>query len=234
MAPATAATVVAWLERTGRKTVRDGMARYAIPSDDAVGVSVGDLKRYARTLGTDHGLAAALWKTGIYEARMLAAFVDDPARVTVAQMDRWCRAFGNWAVCDHICFVLFDKTPHAMGRVRAWATRKPEIERRAAFALLASVALHDRELPDAVFRRTLPLMARAASDERNFVKKGVLWALRGVGGRSPALHAQSVALATRLAASASPSAQWIGKAASRELGSAAARKRLARQRAAGR
>lgn len=203
------------------------MARYAIPSDNAVGVSVGDLKRYARTLGRDHALAAALWKTGIYEARMLAAFVDDPAQVTVAQMDRWCRDFDSWAVCDHACFWLFDKTPHAMGRVRAWATRTPEFERRAAFALLASVALHDRALPDAVFARTLPLMKRAATDERNFVKKGVLWALRGVGARSPGLRRAAVALATSLAEAEQPSARWIGKAAMREMAGKAGKARRA-------
>jgi len=217
MTGVTVAEVVTWLERTGRRSVRDGMARYAIPSDHAVGVRVGDLKRCARPLGRDHKLAADLWKTGIYEARMLAGFVDDPAKVTVAQMDRWCRAFDNWAICDHTCFHLFDRTPHAMGRVRAWATRKAEFERRAAFALLASVALHDRGLPDAPFERTLPLIARAATDERNFVKKGVLWALRGVAGRSPALRGKSVALATRLAAAASPSARWVGKEALRAM-----------------
>ena len=232
MTEATATAVVAWLERTGRKSVRDGMARYAIPSDHAFGVSVGDLKRYAKAIGTSHALAGELWKTGWYEARMLAAFVDEPARVTVAQMDRWCREFDNWAVCDHLCFILFDKTPHAMDRVRAWATRKPEFERRASFALLASVALHDRMAPDAPFARTLPLIARAATDERNFVKKGVLWALRGIGGRSPALHAQSVALASKLAESTSESARWIGREARRELTGAAATKRLTRQRAA--
>jgi 3-methyladenine DNA glycosylase AlkD len=230
VAEATAGSVVAWLERSGRKSVREGMARYAIPSDKAFGVSVGDLKRYAKTIGTRHALANELWKTGWYEARMLAAFVDEPARVTVAQMDRWCREFDNWAVCDHICFILFDKTPHAMGRVHAWATRKPEIEKRAAFALLASVALHDRQSPDAPFARTLPLIARAATDERNFVKKGVLWALRGVGGRSPALHAKAVALASTLAESPSESARWIGREARRELTGAPAMKRLGAQR----
>lgn len=120
-----------------------------------------------------------------------------------------------------------------MGRVRAWATRTPEFERRAAFALLASVALHDRDLPDAVFTRTLPLMERAATDERNFVKKGVLWALRGVGARSPGLRRAAVALATSLAEAEQPSARWIGKAALREMAGKASRAAKASGRAGG-
>jgi 3-methyladenine DNA glycosylase AlkD/uncharacterized protein YdhG (YjbR/CyaY superfamily) len=204
------------LEQRGTQSVRDGMARYAIPSDTAYGVSVGTLKTMAKTIGTDHALALELWKSGRYEARMLAAFVDDPARVTVAQMDAWCRDFDNWAVCDHACFHLFDRTPHALGRVAAWAGRKPEFQRRAAFALLASVALHDKAVSNASLLATLPLIEEAAVDERNFVKKAVSWALRSLG-RRPALRKDATTVARRLAASGNSSARWVGKDALRDL-----------------
>lgn len=205
------------LERAGTATNRDGMARYAIESPKMFGVSVKDLHVMARPHRRDHALALALWKTGWYEARMLACFVDDPAQVTVEQMDAWCRDFDNWALCDTACCHLFDRTPHAFGRVRAWAMRRAEFEKRAAFALIAGAAHHDKGAPDTAFAKTLPLIERAATDERNFVKKGVSWALRGVGERSATLHAAARAVAERLAESESTAARWVGRDAMKEL-----------------
>ena len=202
---------LAWLERNGTRKNRDGMARYGIVAPKAFGVSVAALRDRAKRFGKDHDLALALWETGWYEARMLAAFVDEPSRVTPAQMDRWARDFDNWAVCDHACFHLFDRTPHAFSRIHKWAPRKEEFVKRAAFALLASVALHDKTAPDAPFVKCLPLAEKAAADDRNFVKKGVSWALRGIGQRNAALKTRAIALARRLVESPSPSAQWIGR-----------------------
>jgi len=211
--------VVATLRRMGSKTVRDGMARYAIPTDKAFGVAVGDLQKLAKQLGKSHELALALWETGWYEARLLAAFVDEPQRVTAAQMDAWARGFDNWAVCDTACFHLFDRTPHAFRKVELWSRRRDEFVKRAAFALLASVAAHDRDTGDAPFAKCLPLIERAAADDRNFVKKGVSWALRVVGRRSPALHGQALAVAERLSESTDSAPRWIGRDAFRELSS---------------
>jgi len=208
---------LAWLERRGSSRNREGMARYGIVAPKVFGVSVGDLRQQGKRLGRSHELAVALWNTGWYEARMLVPFVGEPGRVTPAQMDRWCRDFNNWAICDALCFHLFDKMPHAYKKVGQWATRREEFVKRAAFALAASLALHDKAAPDSAFVKFLPMIERAAADDRNFVKKGVSWALRGIGARSPALHASSVALARRLAASASSAARWVGRDALRDL-----------------
>jgi 3-methyladenine DNA glycosylase AlkD len=226
--PPDVAEILAWLERRGSKRNRDGMARYAIVADKVFGVSVGTLRAYGKRLGRNHELALALWKTRWYEARMLACVVDDPARVTTAQMDAWCRDFDNWAITDHACFHLFDKTPHAWKKIGQWAKRKNEFEKRAAFALLASVALHDKQAPDALFSRALLLIERAATDPRNFVKKGVSWALRLIGRRSRVLHAEVLALSEKLAASSDAAARWIGKDVVRELTGAVVQRRLAR------
>ena len=206
-----------WLERRGSKKNRDGMARYAIVAPKAFGVSVGDLRAYAKTIGRDHDLALKLWDTGWYEARMLACLVDDPKLVSPAQMDRWCRDFDNWAICDTACFHLFDKTAHAYKTVPKWARRKQEFVRRAAFALIASLALHDKKAPDAPFRRFFPLIEKAAPDDRNFVKKGVSWALRGIGHRNPAMRAEAMKLATKLTKSTHTAARWIGRDALKDL-----------------
>jgi 3-methyladenine DNA glycosylase AlkD len=211
------AAVVAWLKKTGTTAVRDGMARYAIPSDKAFGVSVGALKAYAKTIGRDHDLAVALWDTGHYEARMLVPVLADPARVAPALMDRWCRDFDNWAVCDAVCFHLFDRTPHAFAKVKKWAGLRGEFQKRAAFALLASVALHDKKAPDGPFAEALTLVEKAATDDRNFVKKGVSWALRGIGHRGPELRSLAAAVAERLAASDDAAARWVGRDALREF-----------------
>jgi 3-methyladenine DNA glycosylase AlkD len=209
--------VLRWLERRGTKKNVEGMARYGIVAERVMGVSVSDLKQYAKKLGRDHDLALALWDTGVYEARMLAGFVDDPMLVTPAQMDRWAKDFDNWAVCDHSCFHLFDRTPHAWKKVTRWSTKKPEFVRRAAFALLASLGLHDRRTGDEPFLKSLALIERAATDERNFVKKGVSWALRSVGRRRPNVKSAALALARRLAKSENAAARWVGKDAVRDL-----------------
>jgi 3-methyladenine DNA glycosylase AlkD len=226
-----AKTVVAWLQRRGSTRVRDGMARYGLPSDRAFGVAMNVMQRYAKERGRDHDLALALWETGWYEARMVAAFVADPERLTSAQMDQWCGDFDNWGICDTVCFHLFDRTPYAWRKVAAWSRRRDEFGKRAAFALLACLALHDKAASDQRFVAALPLVERAATDDRNFVKKGVSWALRLIGRRNRALNAAAVATARRLAASAVPPARWIGRGAVKELTSAAVVRRLNRSAA---
>jgi 3-methyladenine DNA glycosylase AlkD len=193
------------------------MARYGIVAPKVFGVSVSMIQQLGKRLGRDHDLAIALWDTGWYEARMLSAFVDEPDRVTAGQMDRWARDFDNWAVCDHLCFHLFDRTPHAWRKIDQWSRRRAEFVKRAAFALLASVALHDKSAPDAPFVRSLRLVEAGAADERNFVKKGVSWGLRSVGRRNRALNAAAIKVARRLAGSADAAPRWVGKDALREL-----------------
>lgn len=218
---------LAWLKRHGTKATREGMARYGITADKAYGVTMADIKVLAKQLGRDHALALALWDTGWYEARLLAPLIDEPDAVTPAQMDRWCKDFDSWAVCDTACFHLFDRTPHAWKKVTAWAKRREEFQRRAAFALLASLALHRHGGPDEPYLAALPLIEAAADDDRNFIKKALSWALRGIGGRNLVLHGAASALATRLAASPEKAARWLGKDALRGLNSPAVKRRVA-------
>ncbi len=222
--------ILAWLKRRGTKRNREGMARYAIVAPKVFGVSVGALRQLGKRYGKDHELALALWETGWYEARMLAAFVEDPKIVTPAQMDRWTRDFDNWAICDTMCFHLYDKTPHAWNKIEKWSGQRGEFVKRAGFALLASVALHGKSAPDAPFLKSLKLVEREATDERNFVKKGVNWALRGIGGRNEKLFAAASDVGTRLASSDDSTARWVGKDALRQFASPASQKRLAAQR----
>ena len=189
--------MLAWLERRGTKRNRQGMARYGIHARKVFGVSVATMRPLIKRLGRNHELAAVLWATGWHEARILASLVDEPARVTSAQMDRWCREFDNWAVCDSVCFHLFDRTPHAFRKVAQWCDRRDEFVKRAAFALLAGLAVHDKRSPDERFVECLPLIERAANDERKFVKKSVNWALRAIGKRNPTLNAAAVTVARR-------------------------------------
>lgn len=212
---------LAALEARGTDSTRDGMARYGIVASRTFGVTVGDIRQIAKGLGRDHALADELWRSGWYEARLLAAFVDDPKAVTPDQMDRWAAGCENWADCDTICFHLFDKTPHAFARIDLWARDDREFVRRAAFALLASLALHDKKCADEPFLERLKLIEAAASDGRNFVKKGVSWALRAIGGRkSPALRAAARDLADRLAASPDKTAKWVGRDAQKAFAKA--------------
>src|SRR6266404_5709753 len=216
-----------WLKSHSTKATLDGMARYAIPSDKAFGVAYRDIKVLAKRLGRNHELAAALWGTGVYEARMVASLVDDPSQVSPAQMGRWCKDFDNWGICDTMCFNLFDRTPHAWAKVTQWSSSKDEFVKRTAFALLWSLSVHDKRAGNEPFVQGLVLIERAADDERNFVKKAVNMALRAIGKRNRALNAAAVAVARRLADSQDATARWVGKDALRELTSPGVKKRLA-------
>ena len=215
---------LAWLKRHGTKARRDGMARYGIPLGNAYGVTMPDIQNYAKPFRKRHDLALALWETGQYEARLLCAYIDDPAAVTPAQMDRWARDFDSWAICDTLCFALFDRTPHAWKKVEQWAGKRDEFVKRAAFAMLASLTIHDRDADPALFLRGLELIEREAGDARNFVSKGVNWALRAIGKkRNPALQKAAISTARRLAASTEAAPRWVGKAALREIDKPAAK-----------
>lgn len=204
----------------------DGLKRFGIvTADKVIGLSVNAVRAIAKHNGRDHAVAQALWDSGWYEGKILACFLADPKQVTPAMMDRWAVGFDNWATCDTACFDLFDKTPHALDKVRVWARRDEEFVRRAAFALLASVALHAKKLPDAELVGFLPLI-EAADDGRNFVKKGVSWALRSIGGKRAGLHAACIETAERMAMSSDPAKRWIGKDGLRDLNRPLVKRRL--------
>jgi 3-methyladenine DNA glycosylase AlkD len=206
-----------WLKDRSTAQDRENLARFGITAKKAFGVSMKNVQGLAKRLGRSHELAAALWDTGWYEARMLTSFVDEVDRVTPSQMDRWCSDFDNWGICDTLCFHLFDRTPHAWSKVERWSSRRDEFVKRAAFALLASLALHDKASGDAPFLASLELVERASKDDRNFVKKGVNWALRSIGRRNDSLRSAAVVLSRRLAESTDGTARWIGKDALRDL-----------------
>jgi 3-methyladenine DNA glycosylase AlkD len=221
--------VLAWLERRGTRRNLQGMARYGIVAPRAFGVPVGTLLGLAKRLGKDHALAGALWESGWYEARMLAPMVADPGKVTRRQMNAWAGDFDNWAVCDHSCWHLFERTPFAWEKARQWSASPREFVKRAGFALMAGLALHEKAAADSRFLAFLPLVEKGARDERNFVKKGVNWALRAIGRRNVALNEAALAVARRLAASEEASCRWVGQDALRELASPKVRAQLVRR-----
>ena len=194
-----------------------GMARYGISTANTLGVPVAVIRRLAKDAGRSHSLAAELWASGIHEARIMATIVDEPARVTRPQMNRWARDFDSWDVCDQACQNLFRYTPFAWAMAAEWAGAKREFVRRAAFALMAGLAVKDKGAPDEDFEALLPLIAGAATDERNMVKKAVNWALRSIGKRNPRLRRSAIAAAEDIRAIDSPAARWIASDALREL-----------------
>ena len=223
------AEVLSWLEKNGTQRTVSGMARYGLEAKRAFGVPMGTLLTLAKKLGKDQALSLALWESGWYEARLLAALVGDPARVTRRQMDSWAAGFENWGDCDTVCFKLFDQTPLAWERARKWSASPREYVRRGGFVLMACLAAHDKAAPDQVFSAFLPLIEKGASDERNFVKKGVSWALRMIGRRNRRLNAAALVVARRLASSDQAAPRWVGKDALRELSSSKVHTRLARR-----
>jgi 3-methyladenine DNA glycosylase AlkD len=211
------AEVLEWLATVGTPEDRDALSRYGIPNEHAFGVPMGVLKKQARVIGRSHGLAAELWGTGWYEARTLAAFIDEPGEVTSAQMDTWAHDFDSWAICDTTCFHLLDKTPHAWRKVEEWAPAHEEFVRRAAYALLWALSVHDKRAGDEQFVRALKMLEDAEADPRPLVKKAMDMALRATGKRDPRLRGEAIEVAGRLAQSPDRDRAWVGRHALREL-----------------
>lgn len=219
------ALALQWLERRGSDKVRREMlTRYGITASKAYGVPVGMIQKLAKELGRDHRLAQALWETGWYEAQLLTAYVDEPEKVTAAQMDRWARDWDNWGVVDTLCFCLFDRTTHAWSKVEPWCRRREEYIRRGGYVMLACLALHDKQAADSAFLKGLKLIEKGATDDRNFVKKGISWALRTIAMRSPGLRKAALELSERLAGSEDPTARSIGKLGIRDIAKISKRK----------
>jgi len=194
-----------------------GMARYGIRPKKALGVPLSYLRKEAKQIGQDHCLALDLWKCRIHEARLLACLIADPLATTSEQMEAWVLDFDSWDICDCCCNNLFDKTPFAYQKVVEWSSREEEFVKRAAFSLLVSLSVHDKDRDDTEFEAFLPLIRREASDDRNYVKKAVNWALRAIGKRSPGLNCKALECAHEIRRLGSRSARWISADAIREL-----------------
>jgi 3-methyladenine DNA glycosylase AlkD len=217
------------LRAKARPDQLEGMARFAIVGEGRLGLSVPDMRKLAKELGKDHRLALQLWKTGIPDARIVAAMVAEPAEATEALMEEWVKGFNSWDVCDQVCHSLFEKTPLARKKIHDWSKREEEFVKRSAYALIACLAWHDKEMKDEQFIKLLEVIRKGATDERNFVKKAVNWALRNIGKRNLRLNKAAIAMAKEIQLIDSRAARWIAADALRELQSGAVRKRLSRK-----
>ena len=218
--------IISKLQENARPDQLDGMKRFGMSIDNRLGLSMPFLRKMAKEIGKDHELALKLWETGIAEARILAALVDDPKMLTERQMEEWVKDIDSWDVCDQLCMNLFEKSPLAWKKIDDWAKRPEEFVKRTAFSLLACLAWHDKKTEDNKFTELFPLIVQASTDERNFVKKSVNWALRNIGKRNMQLNQAAIETSLTLKRLDSKSARWIGSNALRELESEAVKKRL--------
>ena len=222
----TTAAVLLKLKAQADPKVRAAMVRFGVHVKKAHGISTPVLHKLAREIGTDHRLAQQLWASGIHEARILAGMVDDPTEVTPQQMERWARDFNAWDAVDGSCCHLFVFAAPAWRKALEWSRREPEYVKRAGFALMAYLAVHDKQAPDAKFERLLLIIQRQATDERNFVKKAVNWALRQIGKRNWRLNRLAIRAAKQIRGMDSSAARWVAADALRELTSPAVQRRL--------
>ena len=194
-----------------------GMARFGINPCNTLGIGIPVLRKMAKAAGRDQKLSLELWGSQIHEAQLLAAFVGDPAQVSEEQMECWVKDFDSWDDCDQVCMSLFDKTPHAYKKAVEWSQRNEEFVKRAAYALMASLAVHDKGADNSRFSSFLPFIKAGSLDERNFVKKGVNWALRQIGKRNDALRGLAIRCAEEILLENMKSSRWVAKVALREL-----------------
>jgi 3-methyladenine DNA glycosylase AlkD len=195
----------------------EGMARYGINPSNNLGISIYQLRPIAKEIGKDHNLALKLWESGIHDARLLACFIDDPDKVASEQMDSWAGDFDSWDICDQACTSLFDQTPHAWEKIFEWAKRKEEFVKRGAFSLIAGLAVHDKKTSEKKFEELFKIIIRESTDERNYVRKAVNWALRNIGKRNKVLNKKAIQAARKIKKIDSKSARWIANDAIREL-----------------
>jgi 3-methyladenine DNA glycosylase AlkD len=203
-----------------------GMARYGINTTHNLGISIYQLRPLAKKIGKNHMLALRLWNSGIHDARLLACFIDDPTQVTSEQMDTWADDFDSWDICDQACTSLFDQTPYAYKKVQQWSEDDKEFKKRAAFSLIAGLAVHDKNAPDSTFEQFFSLFIKHAADSRNYVKKAVNWALRNIGKRNQHLNKQAIQIAQKIQLIDAPSARWIASDVLRELANKKVQERL--------
>jgi 3-methyladenine DNA glycosylase AlkD len=221
-----AAQILEQLKSMGSPEAVAGMARYGISTHNTYGVSVYTVRKLAGEIGRSHALAGELWASGVHEARVLASMVDEPTKVTEEQMERWVVDFDSWDVCDQCCSNLFDQTEFAHRKAVEWAGREEEFVKRAGFALMAALAVHDKRAADEAFHAFLPVIKRESGDGRNYVKKAVNWALRQIGKRNAALNIMAIRTAEEIRETGSKPGRWIASDAFRELTSEKVRKRL--------
>jgi len=202
------------------------MARFAIVGDQRLGVSVPDMRKIAKDIGKDHQLALDLWETGVPEGMIVAGMIAEPEKLTEQQMENWVVDINSWDICDQVCMNLFEKTPLAEKKIYEWSVREEEFVKRASYALIACLAWHDKEASDESFTQYFPVIVVGATDERNFVKKAVNWALRNIGKRNQALNKEAIEVAKEIQGIDSKSARWIASNAIRELESEKVQERL--------
>ena len=218
------------LEAKARPDQLEGMARFGMVTERRLGVSIPDMREMSKELGKDHRLAAQLWETGTPEARILAAMVEEPDKLSEAQMENWVKGINSWDVCDQVCQNLFEKSPLAWKKVMEWSKREEEFTKRAAYALLACLAWHDKDAKDVEFIKLLPVVKRGATDKRNFVKKAVNWALRNIGKRNLNLNKAAMKTAKEILRIDSNAARWVASDAMKELSSAPVQRRLRKKK----
>jgi 3-methyladenine DNA glycosylase AlkD len=219
---------MAKLQSKSRPDQLAGMAKFGIAIEGRLGVSVPDMRKLAKEIGKDHMLALELWKTGIAEAKIVAAMVDDPDKLTEEQMEEWVKDFNSWDVCDQVCMNLFERNQLAWRKIIDWSVREEEFVKRTAFSLIACVAWHDKKASDDKFIELLPIIIRGATDERNFVKKAVNWALRTIGKKNLNLNKAAIDVAKEIQRLDSKAARWVASDTLRELQSEAVQTRLRR------
>jgi len=226
----TTAEILAHLHSLASEENRQGMRRYGIRIERALGIPHGVQRDIAKKIGRDHERAFELWASGVAEARFIAALTADPARFTVQDARDWAAAFDSWDVVDGVSDLFVD-TAFWRELIAEFARDEREFVRRTAFAMIAWASVHHKTEPDETFADFLPLIEEHAADPRNFVRKAVNWALRSIGKRSTFLHGTAVETATRLAALDDRTARWNGKDALRELTSQATIERIAAREA---
>lgn len=195
-------------------------SRFGINTERAVGTPVTKLREIAKKITKpNQPLADELWKSGVHEARILAAMLANPATITRTQLNKWVADLNSWDICDACACHLFSKVKNPIALAEKWIKKEDEFVRRAGFATLCFLAMPRAKTKDEDLIKLLPLVKIHAADPRPMVFKAVNWTLRSFGKKNSQLTPYAVACAYEILDlyDENKTAQWVAKNALWEL-----------------
>lgn len=193
------------------------VVRMGIPEHCSIGVSTGDIRKMAKTIGKSNELAYELWQTGLHEAKLLAVLLFDKKQMTFSAAGKLMDDVISWDLCDHLCKNLIIKLKGYDSLIAEWVVSEQTYKKRGAFTLMAASVVHEKNMADETLEDYLHLISENSNDEREHVKKAVSWALREIGKKDFNYNEKAVLLAMELKENGSQAQRWIGKDALKEL-----------------
>ncbi len=163
------------------------------------GIGLTRLRKLAKQIGRNRELAQALWKTDVYEARVIALLIDDPARITRDQAEQQVGelAGGMLAHVFASCDATLAKTSFVVELADKWVRSEDPVRRDCGYGLLYEVSkFSGKKAPgEDYFLAHIERIAASIRTESEKVRLSMGAALMGIGKRSAVLNRAALRVA---------------------------------------